>query len=211
MTTTPDLAELRRTRARQAPIEQWARDVLADPGTVALDLETTGLGRAYVVEAAVVRMDGTAMLDTLVNPRHPISPDATKVHGLTEDHVRHAPTWPEILPELTRILADRRIVIYHAAFDRRILRNEMDRYHRTQDPSTAVPTDQWHPLAGQWVEKLHTECAMKKHAEWVGQWSTQHDHWRYWPLPGDHRAAGDCRALIRRLRDIAGHQPGEDE
>ena len=58
-----------------------------------LDTETTGLGdEAEICEIAVIRQDGSVVLDTLVRPTGKISEDATRVHGITDADVRDAPS-----------------------------------------------------------------------------------------------------------------------
>jgi hypothetical protein len=43
---------------------------------------------------------------------------------------------------------------------------------------------------------------MVPYSDWVGDWD---DYWgnnRWQPLGGDHRALGDCRAVLRRLAEM---------
>jgi len=195
-----------REHRRRAPIEEWAREVIADEGSCVLDLETTGLGLdspAYAVEVAVLAMDGTVLMNTLINPRHPVEEGAAATHGLTEEQLRDAPTWDQVLPQLVTVLSGRRICIYNAEFDTRIMRYEMHRFHRAQDQDPqSTPRGQWHRLARQWVDSLTTECAMEQYAEWYGELHSSGEY-RFQPLQGGHRAAGDCQALIRRIEYLA--------
>ncbi|MCD6118474.1 WYL domain-containing protein [bacterium] len=70
---------------------------------VVFDTETTGLFTmsAWMVEIAGVRMSGsfvtTGVFQTLVRPDAIIPPDATKVHGITDDEVRDAPPTADVL------------------------------------------------------------------------------------------------------------------
>ncbi|MFB7896168.1 hypothetical protein ACFC1B_07535 [Streptomyces xiamenensis] len=69
---------------RQAAAE-WARGVLADPRSVILDLETTGLNQDradYAVEISVLTATGDALMDQRLNPGVPIPADASAVHGI---------------------------------------------------------------------------------------------------------------------------------
>src|SRR5687768_16062348 len=80
--------------AARAGAVAWARAIIADPSTVFLDTETTGLGRdAEAVEVAVVGVDGSIVLDTLVRPAQPIPPEASAIHGILDVHVDAAPGW----------------------------------------------------------------------------------------------------------------------
>lgn len=54
---------------------------------------------------------------SLVDPGDDFSPVNISVHGIDEDRVKDAPSWPEIFPEVARRL-QKRIVVSHTAFDR---------------------------------------------------------------------------------------------
>jgi hypothetical protein len=118
----------------RAEASAWAAGVLADPGVVLLDTETTGLSYPRLVEIGVLDINGETLLDTLVNPGSPIPPEATAIHGITDQDVADAPGFGELLPELTRILQGRRVVICNAAFDTRVLATELDYYERDLAP-----------------------------------------------------------------------------
>lgn len=70
------------------------------------DTETTGLGKdAKVCEYAhlVCKLENNHLVyvsrfESLVNPGIPIPAEATKVHGITDEMVRDAPTLQDILP-----------------------------------------------------------------------------------------------------------------
>ncbi len=76
---------------------------LASLPIVVFDTETTGLYTmsAWMVEIAGVRTCGsmvtTGAFQTLVRPDAIIPPDATKVHGITDDEVRDAPPTADVL------------------------------------------------------------------------------------------------------------------
>lgn len=189
---------------------QWAAEVLADPATVALDTETTGLeDGARVVEIAVLKPDGTAVLDTLVNPGIPVPAEAAAVHGITTEAVAGAPTFSAILPALTEAVHGKRVVIYNAAFDRRRIALELDRYYRTRLVRLDKDRGRIHPAARAWLAAAQSwECAMEEYAAWC--MDVRWDDYRncpdgyYWqPLNGGHRALDDCRAVLSRLRDMA--------
>ena len=69
----------------------------------AIDIETTDkvLGTAEVVELAAVRVRAGRREEefrTFVRPGTPIAPEATAVHGITNDDVRDAPSFAEVWP-----------------------------------------------------------------------------------------------------------------
>src|SRR5690606_7689445 len=61
------------------------------------------------------------LLESTVFPRSGRVPaGSTRVHGLTIDDLRGAPTWPEVLLELERRLEGRRVLAWNAPFDERM-------------------------------------------------------------------------------------------
>jgi DNA polymerase III epsilon subunit-like protein len=121
--------------ADRAAAAAWAADALADPATVVLDTKTTGLDSAYIVEIAVTDTAGNPLLNTRVNPQIPVPEDARAVHGIGDDMVASAPTFSNILTDLTQVLSGRRVVIYNDAFDISVLRNDLDRHYRAAEPT----------------------------------------------------------------------------
>ena len=87
-----------------------------------LDTETTGISRpAEICQIAVVDARGTVRLNTLVKTIHPIPADATRIHGIGNADVTSAPGWAQVQPELAALIADHDVIIYNAAFDRKML------------------------------------------------------------------------------------------
>lgn len=204
--------------------EQEARDLeakdacreaaiwLASPRTVILDTETTDL-YGYLVQITVIDTTGAVLFDSLVNPEAPINPDAQRIHGLTEEQLKDAPTFAQIEPALATVLRGKRIVSYNAAFDRGILQNELRRLY---EPPRSVETGYdalvaWSDAykastrqVAQWLRRKRWRCAMELYAVWAGEWSDYHGSYRWQPLPGgDHSALGDARACLRVLERMA--------
>ncbi|MDT9686461.1 3'-5' exonuclease [Streptomyces sp. TRM76323] len=106
----------------------------------AFDTETTGVDveRDRIVAAALVVQDveGGRPRTTrwLVNPGVPVPPEATEVHGLTDDHLRRYGRWPApVMEEVARLLADqcaagRPLVVMNAPFDLTLLDRELRRH-----------------------------------------------------------------------------------
>ena len=97
-----------------------------------LDFETTGLNveRDQIVEVAVVHLDSLdaepkLVLDTLVDPGQKMG--ATDIHGLGDWDVEYAPSFASIVPNLTRALEGRLLVLHNARFDLRFLRRALTR------------------------------------------------------------------------------------
>lgn len=76
---------------------------------VTFDLETTGLDIANdrIVEISCVKTERNArrvVLTRRVNPQRPIAPEATAVHGIRDEDVQDAPSFPELATQLAGFL-----------------------------------------------------------------------------------------------------------
>lgn len=74
-----------------------------------IDLETTGinLGSDRIVEIAIVKImpDGSRLVKRkLINPEMAIPPQATEVHGITNEMVKDAPTFRQAANEIKQFL-----------------------------------------------------------------------------------------------------------
>ena len=88
-----------------------------------LDTETTGLDEASeIVEVCIIDADGASLVDTLVRPSGRIPPGATKIHGITDEMVADAPSWPEVWPAVESVIAGREVGIYNADYDLAMIR-----------------------------------------------------------------------------------------
>jgi DNA polymerase III epsilon subunit-like protein len=156
---------------------------------VVLDTETTGLDyNAEAVQIAVIDMESTVLLDTLVRPGCPLSEGATAVHGLTAADVADAPTFPLVHYRLAEVLRDKVAIAFNSDFDEGILYHEARRYELPP-----LPVQRW-------------RCAIQVYAVFVGDWSEYHGNYRWYPLPNAaHHAAADCRATLALLRSMARH------
>lgn len=153
---------------------------LLEPGkSVVLDTETTDLAGEIVEIAIIDATTGDVLVDTLVKPSCPISPEATAVHGITNDMVAAAPSWQDVWPTVRDALQGRHVIAYNATFDAAQLRAEC---HRTN-------------LDAPW---LHWSCAMRIDAA-----AGNRRRWRR--LNGGHRALGDAIAA-RNVLVAAAHR-----
>jgi DNA polymerase-3 subunit epsilon len=99
-----------------------------------LDVETTGLSAAQgdrVVELAVVVLDEqfrvVRMFDSLIHPQRSIPSHVTQIHGISNQAVRTAPVFAELLPDLMACFADTtHLVAHNISFDLGFLRAEFD-------------------------------------------------------------------------------------
>lgn len=139
-----------------------------------LDVETTGF-QGRVCEIAVLDTSGDVLLDTLVDPQVPIPEAARRVHGITSAQVDGAPTWEQLAPTVEQLLAGRTVIAYNAPFDHSRIRAEQQLLGR------GTP--------GRWWCLMRARSAVDG-----GAWQA---------LNGGHRAAGDCRAALEVLQELA--------
>ena len=165
---------------------KWAREQLDSDDLVILDTETTGLDGSEIVEIAVIARLGKTLLDTLIKPSIPIPAEAAEIHGITDEMVATAPTFSELYPRIVEVLNGKRILIYNAEFDIKIL-NYCCRLH-------GLP-----------ILKLQkrSECLMEWAAQWNGDWSNYYKNYRYFPINGGHRAVEDCNAALQLMKKMA--------
>ncbi|NYD98981.1 DNA polymerase-3 subunit epsilon [Kineosphaera limosa] len=103
-----------------------------DGPNAVIDFETTGLsprGGDRVVEVAIALVDGNGQTQdefaTLINPGRDTGP--VFIHGISNDAVRNAPTFAEIVPELLARLEGAVIVAHNATFEEAFLASEFRR------------------------------------------------------------------------------------
>ena len=95
---------------------------------VAVDTETSSIGfSAEIVEVSAVKFENfrpTQVFQTLCKPYRRISLEATAVNGITNEMVRNAPRFAEIIPALDEFCDGFSLVAHNAPFDLRVLAKE---------------------------------------------------------------------------------------
>jgi len=95
---------------------------MLDRPLAVVDVETTGLSPRYgdrVVEIGLLRTQAgrEVTFESLVNPRRPISPGATAVHGITQEMVATAPWFGEVADRIWALLDGAVLVGHNVTFD----------------------------------------------------------------------------------------------
>jgi DNA polymerase III epsilon subunit-like protein len=177
-----------------------ARELLASDFVV-VDTETTGLGTdAEIVEISIIDADGTDLFTSLVRPNVPITPELIAIHGIDNAMVRYAPTWADVHDCVMHLFSNRRIAIYNADYDLRMLRQ------CSQAAGCRLPD-----LSRQ------SKCVMQIYSKYVGEWSDKHGNWRWHKLShaaldcgidaqGAHRALADVRMTLGVLKHVAAQE-----
>lgn len=100
---------------------------------IIFDTETTGFSPHMgdrIIEIAAVRVVNGEITDTfdqLINPNRPLSPDAARINGITEDMVRDAPEASVVIPQFLEFVGSDTLVAHNAEFDMTFLTAEMER------------------------------------------------------------------------------------
>jgi DNA polymerase III epsilon subunit-like protein len=172
---------------------------------VVTDVETTGFGPTdAIVEIAVVRLSRMAIVDrwsSLINPRRFIPPDATAVHGISDDDVRLSPTFDDALDEYLRRCGSAAPAAYQESFDRRFIQREA--CLATVD-SPVLDWSAWlDPLV--WVRSIDRFAATDDRKQ---SNALSHVCARYGiELPTAHRALDDATATAKVLMCLYGDMP----
>ncbi len=168
---------------------------------VVLDTETTGLdNRAEICEvAAISSMTERVLVDTLVKPFNPIPSDATRIHGITNADVHHAPQFSQVMfGNLGELLDDTTIsiCIYNAEYDLRLIDQSLGIGRRYQ-----------------YRDNIH--CVMELYALFFGAWNEWHRNYTWQSLENAarqtglyfqgnaHSALADARMALAVLRYMA--------
>ena len=167
-----------------------------------LDTETTGLDqRAEIVSIAIVDQDGQTLLNTLVKPTRPIPPDATRIHGITNEAVADAPSWAEVYVQVKQIISGHPLIIYNAEYDIAML-------YQSSDLANVAPVN--------WVNlPSDVACAMIEYAKVWGEWNDYYESYRWQKLTaacqqqgievvGAHGALADALMTLKLCRKVWG-------
>ncbi|PHM68441.1 DNA polymerase III PolC [Xenorhabdus kozodoii] len=180
---------------------QLIAEQLLKEDIVILDTETTGLKiDDEIIEISIINADGHVLLDTLVKPQKKIPPDATRIHGITNEDVQNAPTWNEIYKKYKEIVKGKTVIIYNKSYDIRIIRQTCKKYE--------LPTP-----------RIKSECAMLLYAEYHGEINERTGDYKWHKLTNAirdnkievsgaaHRALTDAQMTLELMKHMAYGDP----
>jgi hypothetical protein len=117
---------LNTTAQSQSRAAEYARQLIAQE-PVFLDTETTGLGKdSEIVEFSLIDKDGNLLFDSLVRPSRPIPMEVIRIHHINDQMVSSAPSWPAVWARMRHLLIGRKIGIYNAEFDLRMMQQSIN-------------------------------------------------------------------------------------
>jgi hypothetical protein len=95
-----------------------------------LDTETTGFSKNdQVIDIAIVDLFGNVLFSSKIKPTVAINPMARRVHRIRDNELKDAPSWADISQEVMSLLKDRKIIIFNAAFDSRMIKQTADAFN----------------------------------------------------------------------------------
>lgn len=99
---------------------------------IALDTETTGLDPTAghrIVEIGCVELWGRIRtgkhFHVYVNPEREVPPEATRIHGITNEFLADKPTFAEVAKDFLEFLGDSPLVIHNAEFDMKFINHQL--------------------------------------------------------------------------------------
>lgn len=174
-----------------------SQELLKDESTVYFDLETTGVideaTNSYpeIVQIALLNHKGQPLFCSLICPRKAVPIESSKIHGIYDVDVMNCPRIEDIIEVFSKVIENKKIVVYNANFDVRILTRVL------QDVGIRVPFESF--------------CAMELYAAYVGDWKSRKKQFKWQRLP--HLAAGkshdalvDCYSTRDLLVVMAGEK-----
>ena len=179
---------------KKEEMETWAKERLADPNTLIVDVETTGLPSrdptTEVVSIAMINNKGRVVLAGLVNPKRPIPLEAQKVHGIDDRMVKDAPPFKVLGNLIAGIMEGKHIVCFNANFDVHLLVTLFQRY------DIEIPD-------------FEVSCAMEAYSAFVGDWAKSKSDYKWQKLPKlafgkAHDALVDCESTRLLLQKMTG-------
>ena len=204
---------------RAKAIERAQKYIERDP--LFLDTETTGLsGMHEICEIAIVNLAGDVLINTLVRPTRMIDHQTSQIHGITNEMVKDASMFCDILPRLEQILRGREVIVYNVEFDQdKLWRSAVANgcgFGMEDNPAwwMAYPTGE-ETRGGIRVYKSPWHCAMELYAQYYGDWNVGTSSYRWQRLSsaalqcgidlplGIHRAFNDAELTRRVVLHVA--------
>ena len=179
---------------RKAEVEAWAKERLADPNTLIVDVETTGLltrdPKTEIVSISLIDAKGQVVLAALVNPGRPIPLEATKIHGIENRDVKGQPPWTVIGDLVAGIMHGKHVVCFNAGFDVHLIVTLFQRYEME-------------------IPDFEVSCAMEMYSKYCGDWSARKGDYKWQPLPKlaygkAHDSLVDCQSTLLLMKKMSG-------
>lgn len=173
----------------------WAKERLAEPSrTLIIDTETTGIlsrdPETEICQISIINLEAKPVLSMLLKPNSAMGKEAFEKHGISPEMVLNAPTFAEAAPIISKVIENRHLVAYNAAFDIHLLMHLFVKY-------------------GVEPPEFDTSCAMEAYSKWVGRWEVRKGDWKWHKLPQlafgqAHDALVDCVSTLLLMKRMVG-------
>jgi DNA polymerase-3 subunit epsilon len=194
----PNSEELKKYRTNAS---EWAAQRLADQNTIICDTETTGLPSkdpdTEICQLSITDIKGKPLFSMLLKPSKPMNAEVIGIHGISNEQVQNQPIFPQVAKMIEFVLTNKHVVCWNADFDIALLWSLFKKY------------DQKLPkIAG-------ASCAMDQYSQWVGDWNTKKDGFKWQRLPAlsglpAHDAYADCLSTIKAMEMMAANADTQD-
>ena len=173
---------------------EWASERLADPKTVVVDTETTGLPSrdpdTEICQLSITDNKGKPLFSMLIKPNKPMGDEVIAIHGITNEQVQDQPMFAQIAKIISFVLEGKHVVCYNSGFDIKLLWSLFKKYD--------LPTPKVSGIS----------CAMEKYSEWKGEWNDKKDGFKWHKLPNlsgllAHDAYSDCVSTLKVIEMMA--------
>jgi DNA polymerase III subunit epsilon len=177
---------------------------------IVFDTETTSMvapeaapvgQQPRIVEFAAIKLNPFTLeeegrFQCLINPRIPIPPDASKVHGITDEMVKEEPPFAGRYSDLVDLfLGVETSIVHNSQFDWRVMYWELHRIGK----QTMFP---YPPRQFCTVELAIKHYNLKTERGDRIRLGALHEHLGLGPHKDAHRAMADVEALVRVVREI---------
>lgn len=180
---------------RKQEAKEWAIARLADPNTLILDCETTGIPSkdpdTEIVQLSIINMAGRPVLTMMLKPNKPMDTIVQTIHGITNSMVADKPFFIQVAKIISKYLEGKHVIAYNADFDLALLLSLFDKY---KEPRPV--------FAG-------ASCAMDQYSAWCGEWSEKKNDFKWQKLPNlsgmpSHDALADCLSTLKVIQKMSG-------
>lgn len=176
---------------------------------VVIDTETTGLfdaqGAPGIVSLGVVLVFKGEISDKaefLIRPHRPMTEEASKINGITQQQAEHHPTFCEQWPKISPWLEGRLLVAHNASFDWPLLVDNLARFNISAPSVRGVFCSQ--RASQPWAQAVGIPCSARgpsldNLSEYLGLDNLRHAH------SNQHGALIDAQQtanVITRLQEL---------
>lgn len=185
-------ANQERIQSRRNDAVKWAQGVMTHPDSyLILDTETTGLrGDVRIVNIALLRPDGKAVVNAYLNPEIPIPEEAFNCHHISNEMVKDKPTFAQVADKLITLLKDVQVIAWNSGYDAGVIDGEI---YRT---GILAPIFAWQDAMDAYarfsMRKGSRVSLQRAIGEVTGTDKVQ-----------EHRALGDCRDALKVIEHMA--------